>query len=815
MSDWLPITAAHARARERIVETGTRREGHLFDLIADGGCGKTALLLEIATALRAIDHTVLFITPPEPGDPPTTSADRLRREVTTCETLIKSLANDIPSDADRPGAGEIAARMRKASAAGPAPKAEIDRITASVTIENSPGATVEEAADITLALDETTRLITRLESMRHAVVAEITQLRAFGPVTLLVDDFQLLRGRAGAPGLPTTACADRWLVDVFAQLPDVLVVRATRPHPADDGGGPRATVLRLGPMTDQETRTYVRTRLRHWTSQRADDIGGLIHAGTGGYAVWVATYCQMIGDSLPVDASAEDVGQWLTGGPDVPSIERVLPRFRGFVDEMALSLVGTRIPLFDQLCVLRRITDPDDADNPTMVASLFDIDDDAAERLYEWLSHCAFMTDFDDDPEAGRRIHDRIKEAAGTVFGQSIGYRRLHEKCENYYRRILHFDDAPNTESIWSQWSRYEDPVWQRDSRDWLQHAAHIGNRAFDGTVEAMIRLFLEVFWWWDEYVPTDYSRDLLADYRALLDTRHAVGRGRSGDDDWLRRLERFQANFVSGWRKVPGTHVQQWRAVETALRGLWHSYRLRAVPMPELEPNLRRIQIMLCLFRGTAAEYAGNRDAAAQWYAATESACLEGDEWIANWAVFRRADLLQGTDPAAAEALVVDLPARVDAVADNDLRVHVARLAADLAWRRGDLALALDGHARSLLHAYAFQVRQELQRQAPSAYTLAIYDEMRSRTRQRLADANATGHTDVATAATARMRAFFQPYWAELGTPADNPQGFPPPPGPDDLNELNTEFSDMVEWLIDALADQLRAPIDAPLPGA
>lgn len=814
--DWLPITVAHATARGRIIETGRQRAGRRFDLLADGGCGKTVLLLEIATALRDLDHIVMFITPPEPGDPPSTAADRLRREVAICETLIKSLANDVPDDDELPGATEIASRMRKASAAGPAPNAGAERIAVSMTIENSPGATVEDAANVTLSFDETTRLVARLEAMRHALVAEIAQLRGLGPVALQVDDFHLLRGRADAPALPAAACADQWLLDVFAQLPEVLVVRAGHAHPADDQPAQGTTVLRLGPMTEAETRNYVRERLTRWTPERAEHIGGLIHGGTGGYPVWVATYCQMIDDSLNPDESPDVVAQWLSGGGDAPSIEKVLPRFRDFVDDTAAGLVGSRIPLFDQLCVLRRITDPDDPDNPTMISTLFDIDDDAAERLYEWLSGCAFMTDFDDDAEAGKRMQDRIRETAAAQFGQSISYRRLHEKAESYYREILHFDDEPNADSMWSQWSRYENPIWQRDSRDWLYHAAHVSNRAFEGTTEAMIRLFLEVFWWWDAYVPTDYSRDLLADYRAILDTRQALGRGRSTDDGvWLRRLEEFQANYVPGWGEVPGRHTANWRAVDKALRGLWNSLKLRTDPMPDADRNLRRIQILICCFRGDAARYAtaNGVQAAARWYSAAAAACGDGEEWIANWATYFHADLLLDSDPIESAKLVDGLPERIDDVADNEMRCHVTRLLADLAWRRGDLGLALDIHARSVLHGYVYQVRQELERQAPSAYTVGIYEEMRTRTEQRLAEAIATGHADIAAAATARMRGFFTPYWDELGTEPDNPQGFPPAPGPDDLNQLDTEYSDIVESVIDIMADQLDEPPDAPLP--
>jgi hypothetical protein len=368
---------------------------------------------------------------------------------------------------------------------------------------------------------------------------------------------------------------------------------------------------------------------------------------------------------------------------------------------------------------------------------------------------------------------------------------------------------------MWSAWNRYENPVWQRNSRDWLHHAAHVGNAAFEGTTEALIRLFLEVFWWWDAYVPTEYSRDLLADYRALLDTRGALGRGSADDGGWLRRLEDFQANYVPGWGQEPGEHADRWKKVDRALRALWRSCHLGTEPMPDAARNLRRIQILVCAFRGDARRYGSTAgaEAAAGWYQAASAACVtEDEEWIANWADFLRADLLQGTDPEAAAELLAGLPARVGDVGDHELRVDVARLFADLAWLRGDPALALDIHARALLHAYVYQVRQELERQAPHAYSAALYHEMRTRAERRLAEAADGGHADVVATATVRMRAFFEPYWAERGEEPDNPSGFPPGPGADDLNALDTDYSDLVECMIDDMADQLEEPLDAPL---
>jgi hypothetical protein len=167
---------------------------------------------------------------------------------------------------------------------------------------------------------------------------------------------------------------------------------------------------------------------------------------------------------------------------------------RTFVEDHAERVTGRPVQLFDLLTVLRRCT-------PGMPAALLaeqGVSAGHSTELYDWLRRCDFTTLFDDNDD-GWRLHDYLRENLDRLFRQARPeqYAEQHAAVERYYRARMNFDNEIDELSPHAAGSRYEDPEWQRDSQEWLHHAAHVSRREFHATKRAMIRLYLESFFWW------------------------------------------------------------------------------------------------------------------------------------------------------------------------------------------------------------------------------------------------------------------------------------------------------------------------------
>lgn len=780
-----PVSAGQAVARERVLGAARRGQGGRFDVVAEGGCGKTTLLNELAIGLRGLSQATLFITasPPSNDSDSTNELDRLRRDEVTYRQLIAYLANDI-SKAYEGGAGTpqilkesvgkaIAEQMRAARFAEPR-----DSGSAADLLR---GAALASKAEFLAAMEK---------------------LASYCRVAVLVDDLHHILGTG----------AGRWLLDALGELPQVLIVYARRPDAAREVADPRAEPLRLEPMTEDETRAFACQELTGWAPAEAAEIGSLVFSVTGGYPVWVTSCFQMIASDEQPGAIIGQVRARLLGAPGP---DRLQARFREYVDDYAAGLLGGRTPFFDLLAVLRRVT----RDMLVTLLGERGFDGANASRLFDWLQRSSFMTASDDDGNEGIRLHDLIRHQMEARLRQHdlMAYRELHATAERYYRGTLDIDEDQREDASPYQFgARYEDPEWQRDSREWLHHAGQVDDASLADVERALVRLFLDAFWWWDSDsgVPSGYCAQLLTDYRALP-------RRRTGDA-WLSRLEEFYGNYVMGTaNRMVGQGRERWARTDDVLRRLWLHYQLNRDRTPG-NRDLRRIQILISVFRGDAAWYGSTGDdasrrKAADWYQAAERAAnsSDADKWIANWAVVYHADLWVETDPGRAGQLIEGLAQRIDVGADeedNELRVHLTWLYGDLAWRAGDQPRALDSYARAALHAFVFHVRQVKMPQNPDRYTVSLYQLIQDRIRRRLAEARGDGLNEVADAALIRMRGLFSPYWEHVQTDPDNENGFPPQPQDDDLNRLETQFADNVTWVIEDMSEQLGAPLGAPL---
>ncbi|HWE91661.1 MAG TPA: ATP-binding protein [Pseudonocardiaceae bacterium] len=829
LAGWRPITASQAAARDQVLGVARHRAAGRFQLVSESGCGKTVLLRELTDSLRGLGYATLFITCPVGDDTSANDLDRLLGTLATAETLIAELASDVARTEHLEPNGprlavdlaeRLANRMRAARAAGPAPErgGEADPGTRLSSQGNEftgeVGSLAQIAGDVHGGVhfhaDESARLRVRLLAMRAGLVAALDELAHECPVAILVDELSRLDDGAAA-----------WVSDVFDQLPGALIVGASLV-----GSGvtmrPPTRRLTLNAMTEAETVDYVLAELADWERGRADAVAALIIeiAGDLRHPVWVATWCQMISERLLPNAPLSAVDDLLRGGAAGSDVTEWVRRAGAFIDQAAADIVGRPVPLFDQLTVLHRVTEPGSDQDTSILGELLELDEDQADSLVSWLAKSSFTTQPGDDPESGFWLHDRLRHTAvdQLLATDPAHYRELHRAAERYYRDLLNFDQEVDEESPWAAWSRYEDPMWRRNSRDWLYHVGQLGRRAFQNIVPVLIRLFFEVFWWWEADTPTDYCKELLADYRRLVQTYDLQ---RRGGDEWLRRIEEFRANYVTSWAdRVPGRHTENWTKVHTALWALWRMHHLSIGRIPE-DWQLRRLYILICCYLGDAAWYTStadpeSRQVADNWYAAAEVACVEdAEQWIASWASYFRGDLWADIDPAKARQILAPLTDRVDDedTEDGELRGLLTRVYADLAWDDGEFGLALDCYARACLHAYVYQVRQEIDRQAPTHYTSGFYRQMLDRFRLRVDEARADGGGDIADAAIARVRRLFAPYRKRWPTDAMTDNGFPPEAEIADLYEPGTPYFDRVESMLESMADQLDfRPLDGPL---
>lgn len=815
-----PVTRGLAEQRDLVLGEARRAGYRRLDVVADGGCGKTRLLEEIAGGLHALGYVTLFstVSPPRANRAGSSVEDRMRNDEVTYHQLIDDFARSVSGAAagvegNRQVLDEETGRLiADKMAAAKEKSAPIINANSTVIIEGSPDTEVTDSAIIQITVDRTPTSVLwdRWDASLGAFVEAVRELAGHCPVAILVDDLHLILGtRAG-----------EWLLGAFSRLAGpgdrkIVILSARRPSsawPTLESAG--IDVVKLPPMSRDETEAYTQHELSQqdgWVAAEAAQIGSLIFTMTGGYPVWVTACCQMIAAEMAPGMPISQIEEQLCGGARALSEVDLPARFGKFIDDYCASLLGKSAPVFDVLTVLRRV-------DPELLTGMLagqGLDQRACGRLFDWLKDdkSAFMTTSDG---GGHRLHDVIRHQSEQVLRRrSMGeYRDLHASAESYYRKKLNFDQEPQEDTTYHQYGTcYEDRIWRINSREWLHHASRVGDEHFPSVRQALVRLFLDAFWWYeaDFDVEHDYCRTLLADYRALP---------LSSSGEWLGHLEEFRENYVADTpNRRPGQDAERWKRTQDALDGLWNSMRLgdpRKIPQ---DHELRRIQILLSIFYGDAAYFGGTgddraRNRAAAWYTAAQTAaCLDDrDKWMANWALCINAAMWVDTKPAEARRLIEDLPRGIEDEEDNELRVHLIWLYGDLAWNAGDNLLAFDIYSRAVLHAFVFHLRQERDPQAPSRYTFQFYKMFMERTRRRLEEARDKGLYELAMTAVKRMNTLFAPYWDHAGSAPDNTESFPPQPEPDDLDKIETRFARNVRWVLNNMTAELEEPLDGPL---
>ncbi|MFG1805713.1 hypothetical protein [Streptomyces sp. NPDC049040] len=814
-------TPSLARARDTVLAAarGTGGSPVHFEIVADSGCGKTLLLDEVAAGLKDDGRLVLFITAgaPQYGSAGSLGpAEREMADYAACRQLIDAIVADVhrayaPDDDEEPLLDADAGRELETALLAvrdvrpPAPSITAN-VNLDVRVEDSSHVQVtgvEEAAlAAAAAAAEGTapeRPRSRLTEMQGQLTQLLDRFARTWPTALLVDDVHAV---AGTP-------VEQWLLAVLRGLSTAVVVHGRRPA-VGEGPATGGRRIGLGLLPYEETTAFVAERLvgAGWQEAAAGAAAEEVALLTRGHPIGVAVCSAIVRDSLPADSSAAEVRLLMLGGAGHWDDDGAFEAVRTYVDHYAAGIVGRPVALFDPLVVLRRCT------APILVAVLGEtegVTERQASRLYDWLSGCAFVTPFDDDVNEGWRLHDYLRENLDRRFLRTrpAEYAGLHATIERHYRAGMNFDAERDEGSWMAAGARYEDPAWQRDSKEWLYHAAHLPRADFESSKRAMIRLFVEAFFWWDTEVPSSYCDQLVAAYRALPADR---------DLRWVEWLDQLRTGYVAGrTNQAPGRDEEMWEQAAEALNDIAGDLRLRCGRVPA-DPDLRRIYILHCQLQGDAVWFGSggteeDRERAAVWYRASLDACTDEDElWMGNWAAWQIGDLWAGTDPARARALLDGLEDLAADEEDNELPLWLAETFADIAWAENDPRRAFDAYARAGLRALAYHVRQETYGQYPNRYSDSLHRGVLTRLGERERQALDAGLTEEVAAAKRRSRALFAPYWRYVGREPGDTFGIPDPPDAADLGTDLTEFARAAKWVIRHMGDELEKSVEEPL---
>ncbi|MGW2839560.1 hypothetical protein ACWCWD_17360 [Streptomyces sp. NPDC001493] len=814
-----PYTPTLARARDTVLSAaraGGVGSGVHFDVVADSGCGKTLLLEEIAAGLKEDGRLVLFVTAgaPQYGETGTMESNgRKMAEHAACRQIIDALAADVhrayaPDGGAAPLLDQTEGRELEAAILATRDVWHSGEPSAgtnvAIEISHSSSVSVGSIGEAVAGALPREPVLPRLTEMQARLTRVLDEAARSRPTALLVDD---VHAAAGTP-------VEHWLMAVLRGMSTAVVVRAGRPV---SGGRERLSQpgvrrLGLGLLPHDETTTFVKDRLAEagWRRAESTSAADEIALLTRGHPIGVATCSAIVRDSLPANASAEDVRSLLLGGAGHWDDDGAFEAVRTYVDDFAARVVGRAVPLFDLLVVLRRCT-------ATILTAVLHETEGVTERqasqLYDWLTRCTFVTPFDDDENEGWRLHDYLRENLDRRFRRTrpTANAELHAAVERHYRARMNFDEELEEQSVMALGARFEDAEWQRDSQEWLHHAAHLPREAFDGSKRAMIRLFLEAFFWWDMEVSSSYCDQLVAAYQALPDDR---------DLRWVTWLDQLRTSYVAGrLNQVPGRDTERWERAGAALDAVAEYLGLRRGHVPA-DPDLRRIYIVLCQLQAEAVWYAGNethadRARAVAWFRASGAACTDENElWMGNWAAFGEGMVWATADPPRARALLDGLEERITEAEDHELPVWLAELFADIAWAENDPRRSFDAHARAVLHGFVYHVRQEAYGQYPNRYSDSLYRSVLIGMERREHHALQAGLTEEVAAAKARSRALFAPYWRHIGEDPGDTFGLPAPPGAEDLGTDLTDFARTAKWVIRNMEDELAESVEELLPG-
>jgi hypothetical protein len=660
---------------------------------------------------------------------------------------------------------------------------------------------------------------TMLSTIQHMTEEALSGLADEYKVVVLVDDVDRLDGTS----------VQGWLRGLLRRLPTYRTVTFRRPgkdarvQDRDDAEG---TITLLN-MSAEEVRAYVTEQGLVLTNE---DARGLFTV-TRGHPFAVATWCRLLLNSGAArSGSLEDL---FRSGVYDEGFTRLLECVRAAVDQIAGDVLGYQVPLFGLLTIAEWVTDG-------LIAMLEGNggqkpSEPEVHRIYQLLAQRQLVSSIDDAIEEGVSLPRATREVAWRQLktDDPVGFRALQSSAERYERdRVdLERELLPQEEEKepFAAWTRFEQITWTRSVESWISHAQWLARDDFQAMKPDLVKLYLDAFWWWDDYLRSKATSDIGAALKRVS--------ARQKDQPWMDLLEKFSDHWISSWDEAElRADPARWKTALEAVTGLLGTFSLEYDYVPP-DMTLRRIYILLCNFYGKARWYAGkgtrqDAERADEWLAAAYRACQTqpGEEdrpnpngWIGSWSRLRQAEIWAVLDRERAIGHLADLDRTAIKERDDDLRVGVAMLIGDLWWSSGDYAEALEAYSHAALLSYAYNGKQEKKRQAPNLYTKSLYASTLRRAEEKISRAVQDDDPAVLAeidTALAGVRELFEPYWDRVSLRPDRPAEparfeLPvPPPWTGDILEIESQYFSDLEYVLGERASTMARPIDPPPSG-
>lgn len=787
MSDHGTLSRRLARQRDEILAhvNDPSSPFRRFDVVGEVGSGKSALLGQIAEHCRARGVLVLDIA----VLPVTQAADASTRErhladALACAELIASFMDSINRfGKQHPESTATTSRAIEALAETRNPQViHYHVVNMDISVERSKD--LQSIGNV--ALDGSTSddggLQEQLTRLRDGTESALLDLGREYKLAILIDDVHQLDGTATQDSLRA----------LLRRIPTVCTVTTRRPgsdkwsrgHANDD------RIIEIQNMDLDEVSEYLKDRHLEFGNDEARKL----FDWTAGHGFAVATWCALALDS-GVSSFTELVDYAHQATVDHGFVN-LTERVGQAVDQIPVDVLGYKVPLFALLAVARVIT----ADLIIMLDGGTEkkISSDQAEQIYSKLADKSFMAAIDDKSKKGVYLTRAISDMAERRLRKNHleVFRKMHSYAELHQRKQVNLDREFEVDTPLKAWTRFEIPVWVRTVEGWLDHARWLDRQQFEQMKPTLVKLYLDAFWWWDDYLGSLATSLLRTALKRVADQQH--------DTPWMNAIEKFSDHWVQSWDETElRADPSEWQSVMEALTALRNMFNLQRTRIPS-DLTLRRILILICQFYGKAVWFAGEADVkraneADKWLAAAAAACAtqEGEKdadnpngWIGSWAQLRRAEVWSTLDPPRSAQYLDGLDSKALEDEDSDLRVGIAMLIGDLRWRNGELDWALEAYSRALLISYAYNARQEATRKAPNLYTQALYASIIRRVEKQTSELENAGDFETLNKALGTMRELFGPYWDRINTRADPSSELPrfalPVPPPPNANEIS-----------------------------
>ena len=374
-------------------------------------------------------------------------------------------------------------------------------------------------------------------------------------------------------------------------------------------------------------------------------------SGPGGQGVAVATWCDLELDGAGDSGFTEfaDRARRAAGGAGFTSL---VERVQLAVDQIPVDVLGYQLSLFALLTIAHAVT-------PKLIVML---EGDAGQKPSAWEARRSTTGwprgDSSQKSTATTKMGVYLSRAISDVARRRLReqdpvvFRRMHAHAESYEREQVDLDYESKEKTPFAAWTRFEQRTWIDSVVRWLGHAQWLDREQFEKMKPALVKVYLDAFWWWDDYLRSAATRRLRPALRMVA--------AQQRDVLWMNALEKFSDHWVSSWEEAElRSGPREWRLVLDAITALLSMFDLRRGRIPQ-EPALKRIYILLCNFYGKALWYAGDLEVnhakeADRWLAAAALACItrhnEKDKdnpngWIGSWALLRRAEIWSVLDP-------------------------------------------------------------------------------------------------------------------------------------------------------------------------